>query len=126
MLVLTRKIGEQIVIDNNIRITVVSFGNGRVKIGIDAPPTVKVDRQEIHDKKVAEQAGLTGPPAPEAQLVDTPAPAIHNRIATKLPPAPAPAVQGPPAPEVKSAEQPVAVENRLKQLDRRFPPRKPR
>ena len=50
MLVLTRRAGEQIVIDNNIRLTVVSVGPGRVKLGIQAPPNVRVDRQEIHDK----------------------------------------------------------------------------
>ncbi len=50
MLVLTRKPGEQIVIGNNIRLTVVSVGPGRVKVGIEAPPNVRVDRQEIFDK----------------------------------------------------------------------------
>lgn len=54
MLVLTRKTGEQLIIADNIRITVVSVGPGRVKIGIDAPSTVKIDRQEIYDKKVNE------------------------------------------------------------------------
>ena len=36
MLVLTRKPGEQIIIADNIRITVVALGHGRVKIGIEA------------------------------------------------------------------------------------------
>ena len=51
MLVLTRKAGEQLIIADQIRVTVVSVGPGRVKIGIEAPDWVKVDRQEIHDKK---------------------------------------------------------------------------
>ena len=50
MLVLTRRPNESIVIANNIVITVVSVGPGRVKLGIQAPPNVRVDRQEIHDK----------------------------------------------------------------------------
>ena len=50
MLVLTRRPSESIIIANNIRITVVSVGPGRVKLGIEAPPNVRVDRQEIHDK----------------------------------------------------------------------------
>jgi len=50
MLVLTRRLGESIIIANNIKLTVVSVGPGRVKIGIEAPPHVRVDRQEIHDK----------------------------------------------------------------------------
>ena len=56
MLVLTRKPGEQIVIGDGIRVTVVSVGPGRVKIGIEAPANVRVDRQEIHDKIQHEQA----------------------------------------------------------------------
>src|SRR5262249_42274111 len=50
MLVLTRRPSESIIIANNIKITVVSVGPGRVKLGIEAPPTIRVDRQEIHDK----------------------------------------------------------------------------
>jgi carbon storage regulator len=51
MLVLTRRPGEQIVIDNNIRLTVVSVKGDRVRIGIEAPPTVLVDREEIHERR---------------------------------------------------------------------------
>ena len=36
MLVLTRKVGESIVIADNIRITVVDVGNGRVRVGVEA------------------------------------------------------------------------------------------
>lgn len=51
MLVLTRRPGEEIVIDGNIRITVVSVKGDRVRIGIEAPPSVVVDRQEIHERR---------------------------------------------------------------------------
>jgi carbon storage regulator len=50
VLVLTRRPSEAIIIANNIKITVVSVGPGRVKLGIEAPPNVRVDRKEIHDK----------------------------------------------------------------------------
>jgi carbon storage regulator len=50
MLVLTRRPSESIIIANNIKITVVSVGPGRVKLGIEAPANVRIDRQEIHDK----------------------------------------------------------------------------
>lgn len=50
MLVLTRRPSESIIIAGDIKITVVSVGPGRVKIGIEAPPHVRVDRQEIHEK----------------------------------------------------------------------------
>ena len=51
MLVLTRKVGEEIVVGSNIRITVVAIQGGKVRIGVSAPKDVTVDRQEIHDKK---------------------------------------------------------------------------
>lgn len=48
MLVLTRKVGETVVIAENIRVTVVEVDRGRCRIGIDAPDDVKIDREEIH------------------------------------------------------------------------------
>jgi carbon storage regulator CsrA len=51
MLVLTRRVGEQIVIDGNIRLTVVSVKGDRIRLGIEAPPSVVVDRQEIHERR---------------------------------------------------------------------------
>jgi carbon storage regulator len=48
MLVLTRKAGEEIVIDGNIRITIVLVKGERVRVGVTAPPEVTVDRAEVH------------------------------------------------------------------------------
>ena len=51
MLVLSRKIGEEIVIGNDIRIAVVAIHGDKVRIGVNAPKEVVVDRQEIHEKR---------------------------------------------------------------------------
>jgi len=51
MLVLTRKVGEEIVIGDNIHIAVVAIQGEKVRIGISAPKDVVVDRQEIHEKR---------------------------------------------------------------------------
>ena len=56
MLVLTRRIGESIIIGNGIKLTVVNVGPGRVKIGIEAPPSVRIDREEIHTRIQQEKA----------------------------------------------------------------------
>lgn len=56
MLVLTRKTGQEIIIDGNIRITVTSCGDGRVKLGIAAPSHIKVDRAEVAERIAAEEA----------------------------------------------------------------------
>jgi carbon storage regulator len=48
MLVLTRQVGEKIIIDHDIQITVVAINGGKVRLGIEAPDYVRVDREEIH------------------------------------------------------------------------------
>ena len=48
MLVLSRKVGESILISDSIRVTVVqSTNNGRIRLGIEAPPEVIVLREEL-------------------------------------------------------------------------------
>ena len=47
MLVLSRKHGESVQIDSMIRVTVVSIGKGRVKLGISAPDHVRILRNEL-------------------------------------------------------------------------------
>ena len=78
MLVLTRKAGEQIIIGDNILLTVVALGNGRVKIGITAPKDVKIDREEVHDKKQGSETPIS---QPHEVVVN----GLHNRIAGKFP-----------------------------------------
>jgi len=48
MLVLTRKLGENIRIGDSVKITVLEVRSGQVKLGIEAPPEVKVHREEIY------------------------------------------------------------------------------
>lgn len=50
MLVLTRRPGQRIVIDDNIVVTVVSSKNGQVRLGIDAPPSVHIVREELQEQ----------------------------------------------------------------------------
>ena len=47
MLVLSRRAGQEIWIDGRIRVVVLSAGSGRVRLGIEAPRTVPVWRQEL-------------------------------------------------------------------------------
>ena len=56
MLVISRKTGESIVISENIRITVVSLGNDKVALGIDAPKEIKVIREELMETIEANKA----------------------------------------------------------------------
>ena len=47
MLILTRRLGESIIIENNIKITVVDINKQQIKLGIDAPKNITVNREEI-------------------------------------------------------------------------------
>jgi carbon storage regulator len=51
MLVLTRRLGETIVIDGEISVTVVAIKGDRIRLGIKAPANVTVDRQEVHARR---------------------------------------------------------------------------
>ncbi len=48
MLVLTRKIGESIAIDDNIKIVVVQIKGKQVRLGIKAPNETKIHREEVY------------------------------------------------------------------------------
>ncbi len=50
MLILTRKLGENIRIGDKIRITILDVKGGQVKLGIDAPAHIAVHREEIYEK----------------------------------------------------------------------------
>ncbi len=52
MLVLSRKANEALVINQTIRIQVISIKGDRVRLGIDAPPDVLVDRAEVHERRM--------------------------------------------------------------------------
>ena len=51
MLVLTRRIGEEVIIAGDIRVTVVAVTGDRVRLGVAAPESVRVDRREVHDRR---------------------------------------------------------------------------
>ena len=51
MLVLTRKIGETIVIGDDIKIKIVEIKGKQVRVGIEAPRNVQVNREEIYNQK---------------------------------------------------------------------------
>jgi carbon storage regulator len=52
MLVLSRRIGEEIIINDNIRVTVVAVKGDRVRLGIVAPRDVAVDRSEVRERRM--------------------------------------------------------------------------
>ncbi len=51
MLVLSRAVGESIMIDGYIKVTINEYRDGLVRLGIDAPKEIVVDRLEVHESK---------------------------------------------------------------------------
>jgi carbon storage regulator len=70
MLILTRRVGEAVVIGEEVTVTVLGVKGNQVRIGVNAPKTVSVHREEIFDRIKNEEKGA-GPAnrAPEMAAV---------------------------------------------------------
>ena len=55
MLILTRRVGETLVIGDDIRITVLGARGNQVRMGVNAPKNVAVHREEIHQRIQSEK-----------------------------------------------------------------------
>jgi carbon storage regulator len=56
MLILTRRVGEALVVGTEVTVTVISVKGNQVRIGISAPKDVAVHREEVFDRVQAEKA----------------------------------------------------------------------
>ncbi len=50
MLVLSWRIGEEIVIDDTTRVVVLGVDGGRIRLGLSAPPHISIQRSEVRDR----------------------------------------------------------------------------
>ena len=66
MLILTRRVGETVMIGNEVTVTVLGVKGNQVRIGVNAPKDVAVHREEIYDRIKREEDG-----APAAQSSGT-------------------------------------------------------
>jgi carbon storage regulator len=68
MLILTRRVGETVMIGNDVTVTVLGVKGNQVRIGINAPKNVAVHREEIYERIKREQQGAEPDDRPEHQL----------------------------------------------------------
>jgi carbon storage regulator len=57
MLILTRRVGESLVIGDDINVTVLGIRGNQVRIGVNAPKDVSVHREEIYERIQQEKSG---------------------------------------------------------------------
>lgn len=94
MLVLTRKTSESIVIGNDVVVTVLEVRGDQVRIGIDAPRSIQVHREEIYRQVAAENEAAVRSQLGQRQR------ALLQRRVPSAPPRPAPRrTDGPRAPQ---------------------------
>ena len=58
MLILTRKVGESVLIGEDISITVLSVRGNQVKLGVQAPKEVSVHREEIYQRFCSQKMNI--------------------------------------------------------------------
>jgi carbon storage regulator len=72
MLILTRRVGETVMIGNEVTVTVLGVKGNQVRIGVNAPKDVAVHREEIYEriKREEDQESRSGAGAPVTKIVD--------------------------------------------------------
>lgn len=82
MLILTRRVGETIVIGDDVIVTVLGIKGNQVRIGINAPKDVTVHREEIYQR--IQQEKNTSPKQEEPAPAPTPAAPVRKKRESKV------------------------------------------
>jgi len=72
VLILTRRVGEKLIIGENVTVTILGVKGNQIRIGIDAPSDVTVNREEVYQRILKERQALN-----ENDWVRTPTPTVQ-------------------------------------------------
>lgn len=70
MLILTRRVGETVMIGNEVTVTVLGVKGNQVRIGVNAPKNVAVHREEIYERIKREEEGEPRTQTSSAKVAD--------------------------------------------------------
>jgi len=70
MLILTRRIDEEIIIGDDIRVVILGFRGNQIRVGIAAPDHIEVHRKEIYDRIQAEHAAKPSENKSDGRMVE--------------------------------------------------------
>jgi carbon storage regulator len=82
MLILTRRAGEALRIGDEIEVTVMAVNGSQVRIGINAPRNIAVDREEIAERKRRDREAIAAGARPAGPRVTLSSKAIREDIDT--------------------------------------------
>lgn len=69
MLILSRRVGETVMIGDEVTVTVLGIKGNQVRVGINAPKSVAVHREEIYESIKREQQGSEAPRKHSSEVV---------------------------------------------------------
>ena len=70
MLILTRRVGETVMIGNDVTVTILGVKGNQVRVGINAPKNVAVHREEIYERIKREQQGDSSSESQDSQAAE--------------------------------------------------------